>query len=235
MRGEEAPVMSDSETQGTENTQSQPESGTGGWSQTTPPPGPSSPPPPPKKSGARWVITCLVIGCLGILLLGGSILGCMGCVAWKTGKAVAEQAALHSKLTEFHTRLLQHAEANDGAFPAEFDVGVPTEPDEQPFVYVPGLRKDMPGKFVLVYRRGSLLGSGTVIAVTIAGSVTVTTASEFDELLAAQKKAVEEMKKGGEAAEKARGEFEKFIEAKEAERRARETTRSHRHHHFDWD
>jgi hypothetical protein len=235
MRGEEAQVMSDNKTQGTEKTRSQPESGAGGWSQETPPPGASSPPPPPKRSGARWVVTCLVVGCLGVLLIAGSIGGCLGCAAWKAGKAVADQAALHSRLTEFHAQLLQHAEANDGAFPAEFDVGAPAEPDEQPFVYVPGLRKDMPGKFVLVYRRGSLLGSGTVMAVTIAGSVTIAAASEFDELLAAQKKAMEGMKQGGAAAEKAREEFEKFIEAREAERRASETARPHHRHHIDWD
>jgi hypothetical protein len=191
-------------------------------------------PAPPKKSGARWVVTCLVIGCLGIVLIAGGIAGCVGCAAWKASEAMAEQMRIHAKLKEFHPQLIQHAEANEGAFPAEFDVGTPAEPGDKPFVYVSGLGIDMPGEFVLVYMRDSMLGAGMVHFVTISGSVDITTASEFDELLAAQKKAMEGMKQGGDAAKKAREEFEAFLKRKEEERRAREAARFD-DDDFDWD
>jgi hypothetical protein len=183
------------------------------------------------------VVTCLVIGCLAVLLVALAVGGCLGFGtwgAWQVGKAVQEQTATEERLRQAHRQLEASAAANGGAFPAEFECAGQPGAGAGDYVYVPGLRQDMPKGLVLVYRRYSSLGTARVAVVSIAGEVTELTAAEFDELLAAQEKTLAALKAGGKAAEDAVKEFEALVARQAAERKAREPSGGH-HRHHDWD
>jgi hypothetical protein len=197
-------------------------------------PDPAPSPDQPRRGRKRWILTCLVLGCLTTVVVALGLGGCLGFGAWHLGKAIGEQERTEARLRQAHGLLEQRATAGGGAFPAAFDGAGELAPGGEEYVYVPGLRQDMPGSFVLVYRRYVAMGATTVAVVTIAGTVTALSVSEFDELLAAQDKALEALKAGGKAAEEAVRAFEALAERQAAARAARESRRSH-HSHHDWD